>query len=209
MIWAAILVTVLVGYFLGNHNGSVVTSRLVANDDVRSHGSGNAGLTKFIRNYGVGSALYVIAIDGGKAVLACLAGDMLLSAYGLGFEGRVLGGAAAMLGHVFPVLLGFKGGKGILSGLLIALMMDWRIAVLILGVFILVYVLTQYVSLSSILAAAAFGAGFVVFHYDNLVVMISGLFMAALAIFMHRSNIARLVKGQESKTNLFGRGKKK
>ena len=209
MIWAAILVTVLVGYFLGNHNGSVVTSRLVANDDVRSHGSGNAGLTNFIRNYGVGSALYVIAIDGGKAVLACLAGDMLLSAYGLGFEGRVLGGAAAMLGHVFPVLLGFKGGKGILSGLLIALMMDWRIAVLILGVFILVYVLTQYVSLSSILAAAAFGAGFVVFHYDNLVVMISGLFMAALAIFMHRSNIARLVKGQESKTNLFGRGKKK
>ena len=209
MIWAAILVTVLVGYFLGNHNGSVVTSRLVSNDDVRSHGSGNAGLTNFIRNYGVGSALYVIAIDGGKAVLACLAGDMLLSAYGLGFEGRVLGGAAAMLGHVFPVLLGFKGGKGILSGLLIALMMDWRIAVLILGVFILVYVLTQYVSLSSILAAAAFGTGFVVFHYDNLVVMISGLFMAALAIFMHRSNIARLVKGQESKTNLFGRGKKK
>ena len=209
MIWAAILVTVLVGYFLGNHNGSVVTSRLVANDDVRSHGSGNAGLTKFISNYGVGSALYVIAIDGGKAVLACLAGDMLLSAYGLGLEGRVLGGAAAMLGHVFPVLLGFKGGKGILSGLLIALMMDWRIAVLILGVFILVYVLTQYVSLSSILAAAAFGAGFVVFHYDNLVVMISGLFMAALAIFMHRSNIARLVKGQESKTNLFGKGKKK
>ena len=209
MIWAAILVSVLVGYFLGNHNGSVVTSRLVANDDVRSHGSGNAGLTNFIRNYGVGSALYVIAIDGGKAVLACLAGDMLLSAYGLGFEGRVLGGAAAMLGHVFPVLLGFKGGKGILSGLLIALMMDWRIAVLILSVFILVYVLTQYVSLSSILAAAAFGAGFVVFHYDNLVVMISGLFMAALAIFMHRSNIARLVKGQESKTNLFGKGKKK
>lgn len=209
MIWAAILVTVLVGYFLGNHNGSVVTSRLVADDDVRSHGSGNAGLTNFIRNYGVGSALYVIAIDGGKAVLACLAGDMLLSAYGLGFEGRVLGGAAAMLGHVFPVLLGFKGGKGILSGLLIALMMDWRIAVLILCVFFLVYLMTQYVSLSSILAAAAFGVGFVIFHYDNLVVMISGVFMAALAIFMHRSNIARLLKGQESKTNLFGTGKKK
>ena len=207
MIWAAILVTVLVGYFLGNQNGSVVTSRLVANDDVRSHGSGNAGLTNFIRNYGVGSALYVIAIDGGKAVLACLAGDMLLSAYGLGFEGRVLGGAAAMLGHVFPVLLGFKGGKGILSGLLIALMMDWRIAVLILGVFILVYVLTQYVSLSSILAAAAFGAGFVVFHYDNLVVMISGLFMAALAIFMHRSNIVRLCTGKERKTDLFKKEK--
>lgn len=207
--WAAILVTVLVGYFLGNHNGSVVTSRLVANDDVRSHGSGNAGLTNFIRNYGVGSALYVIAIDGGKAVLACLAGDMLLSAHGLGFEGRVLGGAAAMLGHVFPVLLGFKGGKGILSGLLIALMVDWRIAVLILAVFFLIYLLTKYVSLSSILAATAFGAGFAVFHHDNLVVMIGGIFMAALAIFMHRSNIVRLVRGEESKTNLFGKGKSK
>ena len=206
--WISLVIGLLVSYLLGNLNGAVCISAL-QHDDVRSHGSGNAGLTNFIRNYGVGSALYVIAIDGGKAVLACLAGDMLLSAYGLGFEGRVLGGAAAMLGHVFPVLLGFKGGKGILSGLLIALMMDWRIAVLILGVFILVYVLTQYVSLSSILAAAAFGAGFVVFHYDNLVVMIGGLFMAALAIFMHRRNIARLVKGQESKTNLFGKGKKK
>lgn len=207
--WAAILVTVLVGYFLGNHNGSVVTSRLVADDDVRSHGSGNAGLTNFIRNYGVGSAMYVIAIDGGKAVLACLAGDMLLAPLSFGFEGRVLGGAAAMLGHVFPVLLGFKGGKGILSGFLIAMVVDWRIGLLILGVFMLVYLLTWYVSLSSILAAVSFGAGFVWLYYDNLWVMIGGVFMAALAIFMHRSNIVRLVRGEERKTNLFGKGNNK
>ena len=209
MIWAAILVTVLVGYFLGNHNGSVVTSRLVANDDVRSHGSGNAGLTNFIRNYGVGSALYVIAIDGGKAVLACLAGDMLLSAYGLGFEGRVLGGAAAMLGHVFPVLLGFKGGKGILSGLFIALTVDWRIALIILGVFAIAYFATQYVSLGSVLASVAFGVGFVIFHYDNLTVMLCGVCMGALAVYMHRSNIVRLLHGNERKTNLFGKGEKR
>lgn len=206
--WAAILITILVGYFLGNHNGSVVTSRLIANDDVRSHGSGNAGLTNFIRNYGVRSALFVIAIDGGKAALACLAGDMLLAPHGLGFEGRVLGGAAAMLGHVFPVLLGFKGGKGILSGFIIAMMVDWRIGLLILAVFLLVYLLSWYVSLGSLLAAAAFGVGFVWLHHDNLWVMIGGIFMAALAIFMHRSNIGRLIRGEERKTNLFGKGKK-
>ncbi len=206
--WAAILVTVLVGYFLGNHNGSVVTSRLVANDDVRSHGSGNAGLTNFIRNYGVHSALYVIAIDGGKAVLACLAGDMLLAPYDLGLVGRALGGAAAMLGHVFPVLLGFKGGKGILSGFIIAMMVDWRIGLLILGVFLVVYLLSWYVSLGSVMGAVTFGAGFVWLYHDNVWVMACGIFMAALAIFMHRTNISRLLHGQERKTNLFGKGKK-
>ena len=206
--WAAILMTIAVGYFLGNHNGSVVVSRLIANDDVRSHGSGNAGLTNFIRNYGVSSALYVIAIDGGKAALACMVGDMLLAPSGLGLEGRALGGAAAMLGHVFPVLLGFKGGKGILSGLIIALMVDWRIGLLILGVFLLVYLLSLYVSLGSVLAAVAFCAGFIWLHHDNLCVMLCGIFMAALAIFMHRSNISRLLHGQERKTNLFGKGKK-
>ena len=206
--WAAILITVLVGYFLGNHNGSVVISRLIANDDVRSHGSGNAGLTNFIRNYGVSSALYVILIDGGKAALACLAGKLLLQPYGLGLEGCTLGGAAAMLGHVFPVLLGFKGGKGILSGLIIAAVVDWRISLLILAVFLVVYLATWYVSLGSVLAALAFGAGFVWLHHDNIWVMCCGLFMAVLAIFMHRSNISRLLHGQERKTNLFGKGKK-
>lgn len=206
--WYSIFVAFLAAYLLGNLNGAVCMSAL-KHDDVRSHGSGNAGLTNYIRNFGRASALLVVAIDMGKAVLACEVGRLIMTPWDLATEGTALGALGVLMGHIFPALLGFKGGKGILSGLLIALMMDWRIAVLILGVFILVYVLTQYVSLSSILAAAAFGAGFVVFHYDNLVVMISGLFMAALAIFMHRSNIARLVKGQESKTNLFGKGKKK
>ena len=208
MIWAAILVTVLVGYFLGNHNGSVVTSRLVANDDVRSHGSGNAGLTNFIRNYGVGSALYVIAIDGGKAVLACLAGDMLLSAYGLGFEGRVLGGAAAMLGHVFPVLLGFKGGKGILSGVTVALMLDWRLGILVFTIFLVAYLATKYVSLGSVLSAGSFGFIYGWIHAgEGWFPIAVGLFLSALVVWMHRANIVRLVKGQERKTNLLKKGK--
>lgn len=202
-----ILIAVLTAYLLGNLNGSVCVSAIVANDDVRKHGSGNAGLTNFIRNYGAGKAVYVILIDAGKAVVACLVAGLLLEPYGYYLEGKVLGGLAVMTGHVFPALLGGKGGKGILSGLFIALSIDWRIALVILAVFAVAYAITQFVSLGSVLAAVAFAVSFVVWYHDNLSVMIGGILMGALTIFMHRGNISRLLKGQERKTNLFGKGK--
>ena len=205
--WFSILIGMLASYLLGNLNGAVCMSALM-HDDVRSHGSGNAGLTNFIRNYGIGQAVYVILIDAGKAVLACLTTGLLLKPYGLYIEGAALGGLAVMLGHNFPALLGFKGGKGILSGLFIALVVDWRIALIILAVFAAAYLLTQYVSLGSVLAAAAFCVSFILLHHDNLTVMLCGATMGAMAVFMHRGNIVRLVKGQERKTNLFGKGKK-
>lgn len=203
-----ILIAALGCYLLGNHNGAISVSVMMG-DDVRSHGSGNAGLTNFIRNYGAGRALTVIAIDAGKAILACLLAGMLFEPYGYELEGRVLGGICVMLGHDFPALQGFKGGKGILSGLFIALCIDWRIALLIVLVFFSAYLLTQYVSLGSVLAAIAFGVGFAIFHHDNLFALTGGIFMAALTVFMHRENIARLLKGQERKTNLFAKGSKK
>lgn len=205
--WLAIVLTFLAAYLLGNLNGAVCMSNLVAHEDVRSHGSGNAGLTNFIRNYGAAKGLSVVAIDGGKATISCLVGGLLLEPYGMYDEGMAIGGAAVILGHVFPILLGFRGGKGVLSGLFVALTIDWRIAVLILVVFALAYALTQYVSLGSILGAAAFGAGFVIFYHHDPVVMICGLFMAAFVIIMHRGNVCRLVKGEERKTNLFGKGR--
>ena len=203
--WPQILITVLAGYLLGNLNGTVCVSALM-HDDVRSHGSGNAGLTNFIRNYGAGRAFLVILIDAGKAIVACLAGGLLLAPYGCWLEGLTLGGLAVMLGHDYPALLGFRGGKGILSGLFVALVVDWRIALIILTVFAVVYLATKYVSLGSVLAAVAFGICFVIFHHDNLYVMLGGIAMSALTIFMHRGNIVRLVKGNERKTNLFKKG---
>ncbi len=204
--WIYILITLVIGYLLGNVNGAVCVSHLLG-DDVRTHGSGNAGLTNFIRSYGAGRSLLVILIDAGKAVVACVLGGLLLKNT-LDFQaGAALGGAAVMLGHVFPVFLGFRGGKGILSGLFIAITVDWRIALLILAVFAVAYLTTRYVSLGSVLAAITFGVGFALLHYDNLVVMLCGVFMGALATFMHRQNIVRLVKGQERKTNLFKKDK--
>ena len=206
--WFSILIAVLVCYFLGNHNGAICVSHMLG-DDVRSHGSGNAGLTNFVRNYGASRALLVIAVDVGKAVLACLIAGLVLSPYGYGLEGRVLGGVCVMLGHDFPALQGFRGGKGILSGWFIAWMIDWRVGLLIGAVFFLVYLLTQYVSLGSVLAATAFAVGFAAFHWGNWYVVVGGVFMGLLTVFQHRSNIVRLCKGEERKTNLFSKGAKK
>ena len=204
--WFAIVIGVLTGYLLGNLNGAVSISTLMK-DDVRSHGSGNAGLTNFIRNYGNTKALYVVAVDAIKAILSCLLTGLLLKPYEMYLEGVMIGGAAVMAGHEFPVLLGFRGGTGIPSGLFIAAVADWRIALGIAVIFFAVYFITRYVSLSSILAAVGFGIGFCVLHHDNTVVMILGLVMPVLTIFMHRSNIARLLSGKETKTDLFKKDK--
>ena len=203
--WLNILVCILCAYLLGNLNGSVCISALM-HDDVRSHGSGNAGLTNFIRNYGTGRALLVILIDAGKAVIACLTGGLLLASFGFWLEGVMLAGFCVLLGHTFPALLGFRGGKGILSGLFVALIADWRIGLILIAVFATVYFATRYVSLGSVLGAAAFSICFVLFHTRNPVVVVFGILMGALVIFMHRSNIQRLLQGNERKTDLFKKG---
>ncbi len=207
MKWFALVIGALVCYLLGNLNGAVCVSGIM-HDDVRNYGSGNAGLTNFVRRFGSASALFVVLIDGGKTVLACLTMSLLWAPYGMSFEGAAIGGLCVMLGHAYPALLGFRGGKGILSGLFVALSLDWRIALIVLAVFAVVYLITGYVSLGSVLASVTFGACFAIFHHDNLTVMIAGIIMGLLAVFMHRSNIVRLVQGNERKTNLFGKGSK-
>ena len=200
-----ILVTALACYFLGNHNGAICVSHMM-HDDVRSHGSGNAGLTNFIRNYGVSRSVLVILIDVLKAVLACLLGGLMVPEHPI--AGRVLGGVFVMLGHDFPALQGFRGGKGILSGWFIAFMIDWRVGVMIAVVFFGAYLLTQYVSLGSVLSAATFGIGFIIYYPQDILVVSGTVFMSVLTIFQHRGNIVRLIKGEERKTNLLSKGKK-
>ena len=200
--WIKAVITVVIGYLLGNVNGAICASKL-RGDDVRSHGSGNAGLTNFIRSYGANHALLVILIDAGKGTIACILSGLLLKA-DLGFAaGAAIGGTAVMLGHMLPAFYGFRGGKGILTGLFVAIVTDWRVALMILAVFAVIYFATRLVSLSSVLAAATFGVGFALLHSDNMIVLICCIFMSAMAVFMHRSNIVRLIKGQESKTDLF------
>ena len=198
----AIIIGALTAYLLGNLNGSVCISALVAGDDVRKHGSGNAGLTNFFRSYGGASTFLVMLVDITKTALACLSCGLILESFGYGYEGMMLGAVAVSIGHDFPALLGFKGGKGILCGFTSALVLDWRIGLAILAVFVIAFAITRYVSLGSILGAIVFALGFGLLHYDNLLVMIGGIFLGLLAIYMHRSNIIRLCKGTESKVHL-------
>ena len=206
----SILVAALTAYLLGNLNGAVLISRLVADEDVRSKGSGNAGLTNFTRNYGSAKAIFVILIDMGKAVLSCLVGGLLLAPYGHYQDGVALGGLFVILGHDFPALLGFKGGKGILSGVTVALMLDWRLGILVFSIFLVAYLLTKYVSLGSVLSAGSFGFFYTWVHWgEEVFPMFVGFFLGGMIVWMHRGNIVRLIKGEERKTNLLGKGKQK
>ena len=206
--WYLAALALVCSYLLGNLNGAVIVSAIYAHDDVRTHGSGNAGLTNFIRTYGPQIAIYVIAIDVGKAVLACLLSGLLLRSYGFYTEGVAVGALGVILGHAFPALLGFKGGKGILSGVTVACMMDWRIGLFVFGIFLVAYILTGYVSLGSVLSAGSFGFIYAWVHPDVGIFPIAvALFLSALVVWMHRTNIVRLVKGQERKTNLLKKGK--
>ena len=206
--WLPILIIILVSYFLGNLNGAIIMSRLLENDDVRNHGSGNAGLTNFLRSYGGWKTLLVILMDVGKAVAACILGRCLLEGYGYGLEGAMLAAVAVSLGHDFPALLGFRGGKGILCGVTVALVIDWRIGLIILGIFAVVFIFSHYVSLSSIMAAAGFCIAFCVFHWDHPWVAAGGVFLGVLAIVMHKANIVRLLNGTENKFSIHKKEKK-
>ena len=171
------------------------------------NGSGNAGLTNFIRNYGAASSLLVIATDVGKAYLACMVGGRLRAPYGLELTGRALGALCVILGHDFPALLGFKGGKGILSGVTVALMMDWKLGLLVFSIFLIAYLLTHYVSLGSVLSSGSFGFFYAWCHPERPFPIVVGFFLSALLVWMHRANIGRLIRGEERKTNLLSKGK--
>ena len=145
-----VALTLLVSYLLGCFNGSVMTSHFIIRDDVRQHGSGNAGLTNFYRTYGARYALCVIVCDMGKTVLACLIGGYLMHwVVGDWTLGLLIAGIGCELGHMFPVFFGLRGGKGILSGGVLVLLLDWRVALIAWGLFAVLWLTTRYVSLGS------------------------------------------------------------
>lgn len=199
-IYFAGFVVFLLSYLLGCLNGAVITSHFVIRDDVRSHGSGNAGLTNFYRTYGARYAVLVVLCDMGKTAAAVLLGGHMFSVLFNDWTlGALLGGAGAVVGHIFPVFYGFRGGKGILSGGMLLILLDWRIAVVSWGLFLLLSVLTKYVSLGSLAATASFPITAFFVYDHNMVYTILSVLVAALVIYSHRANVKRLLSGTESK----------
>lgn len=194
------LILLLLGYFLGCLNGSVMVSHFIIRDDVHQHGSGNAGLTNFYRTYGAKYALGVILFDMGKTVVACLLGGAMFNhLFGDWALGVLLGGLGCELGHMFPVFFGFKGGKGILSGGTLVWLLNWRVALIAWGLFAALWLLTRYVSLGSVCAAVSMPISTFFFCGHSLLYTVLGAVIAALVVWCHRDNIRRLLKGQERK----------
>lgn len=195
-----VALTLLVSYLLGCFNGSVMTSHFIIRDDVRQHGSGNAGLTNFYRTYGARYALCVIICDMGKTVLACLIGGYLMHwVVGDWTLGLLIAGIGCELGHMFPVFFGLRGGKGILSGGVLVLLLDWRVALIAWGLFVSLWLLTRYVSLGSVAATASMPVSVFLLMGHNWLYTVLSAAIAALVIWCHRGNIQRLLTGTEKK----------
>ncbi len=200
------LLTAVIAYFCGCFNGAVIVSKYILRDDVRTHGSGNAGLTNFYRTFGGPLTLVVILTDVFKAIVAIWVG-MFLFRQMVANEALIIAlskywdGLFCLLGHMFPCMFHFKGGKGILSGGAIAIMIDWRIALVVWGGFLILAILTRYVSLGSCWAGASFPFA-TWFVYHNVVITVLGAVIGLLILYMHRGNIKRLLTGTENKFSL-------
>ena len=193
------IVAVLLSYFLGCFNGALIVSKYILHDDVRSHGSGNAGLTNFYRVFGGKLTAVVIICDLLKAVVAILIGMVLIGRYpGWLILSKYISGLACMLGHMFPCMFQLKGGKGVLSGLAIVCMMDWRIALIAVSLFVIAFALTRMVSLGSVLAAFSFIITSALL-YRSLWITVFAFVIGGLIIWRHRSNIGRIIRGEESR----------
>lgn len=211
--WLAVagLGIAVVSYCLGCFNGAVVVSRYILRNDIRNHGSGNAGLTNFYRVFGGPLTLAVILSDVVKAVLAVLfavfiAGHISPELIPLA---KYWAGTFCLLGHMYPCTFQFRGGKGILSGGAVVIMMgidganpySWCIPVIAWGGFIILAAATKYVSLGSCWAGFSFPISSWFVYRDPLLLLLA-IVVGGLILWKHRGNMVRIVKGTESKFSL-------
>jgi acyl phosphate:glycerol-3-phosphate acyltransferase len=198
-----LLLTLVLSYFLGSVATAVWVGKIFHGVDVRERGSGNAGATNVIRVLGWKTGVPVLLIDVFKGWLA----TMLPVFFGLAEHGtaqltnlQILTGIAAVIGHIFPVFAGFRGGKGVATIFGVFLAVNSLITISCLGVFILVLLISGYVSLSSMCAGVAFPVFlFLFFDTPSMFLKVFSVLVAVAIIITHRNNISRLLKGEESK----------
>lgn len=184
---------VLAAYLLGSISSSVLVSKGLYRIDIRTRGSGNAGATNVARVFGMPSGLLTFGGDILKTVIAMMIGRI----FG-GMTGYYLAGFACMIGHCYPVFFHFQGGKGVAVGAAIALMLDWRLFLCLIAVFLAVVLATKLVSLGSVVAAFLLPLFCLLFGLPALPCVLMTI-AAALVIFRHRSNIKRILRHEEPK----------
>ena len=211
MITTEIILFVLLSYLTGAFPSAVWVGKTFYKIDVREYGSGNAGATNTFRVLGKGAGIPVLFMDIFKGWLvvnyALLISNLSELSPELLFENQLAFGIAAVIGHLFPVYTGFRGGKGIatMMGLLIGL--NPLAALFSFLVFVVVFLFSKYVSLASIVASMAFPI-FVMFvlNSDNSSLNLFAIFVPILSLITHQKNIERLIRGEETKV-IFGKNK--
>jgi len=209
-----ILITAIPAYVIGSINGAIITSKHFFHKDIRKFGSGNPGLTNFYRVFGKAGVLLVIAIDVVKTIAPVIFGGWLFARFSntilsqvwlfdwlfeVSLFGQAIAGFFVMLGHCFPVYYHFKGGKGVMAAGAILIVLDWRLALISWGLFIIVTALTRYVSLGAMVGAAAFPVSQFIIGIGSYWELLATSMCTVLLIARHKANIKRLINGEESK----------
>lgn len=200
MEWLWLVLAGACAYLIGSISSAILVGKMIGGDDIRNHGSGNAGATNALRTYGKKAAIWVVLMDALKAVVAMSLGMIIASLSGWDIRyGVYIGGLGVALGHNFPIYFHFRGGKGVLVSAVYMLFADWRIGLIVLVFAIGLMAITKYVSLGSILGAVAFFVISLVVYWGDIVYLVSAFLMVLSLIVMHRANIKRLLSGTESK----------
>lgn len=217
-----------ISYLLGSISFSIIFTKLFDhNTDIRSLGSGNAGATNVLRSVGTGAAIFTFIFDFAKGAGSVMIGRAIFQ-YFSGLVGAppitvqygaYIAGVLCVIGHIYPLYFGFKGGKGALTSAAMIALIDWRVFIIVISLFIILFIITRIVSLASICAAAAFPVStfLVTFFVDLrggnsalgpvsltyvLVTTAIALLMAVILIFEHRTNITRILNGTEKKLTI-------
>lgn len=188
-------VYIFIPYLLGSINTAIIVSGKMYHDDVRNHGSGNAGFTNMMRNYGKKAAVITLVGDILKTMIAVMIGWCVF-----GYLSAYIAGLACLVGHVFPVFYHFRGGKGVLCLATIVLMLDWRLFLILFAIFVILVVGTKYISAGSVICAMLYplilnrmnDTGLRLIEFIALAIML-------IVVIKHKDNIKRIFNGTESK----------
>ena len=191
MLLSSVLLLAL-GYLLGSMPNGYLAGRWLKGIDLRQYGSGSTGATNVLRNVGKAPALVVFLLDVGKGALAVL----LAKSFGLNDWVQVLAGLAALAGHIWPVWLGWKGGKAVATGLGMFLGLAWPVGLACFGLFMAVISISRIVSLSSVMAAIGLPVLMVLAGANGASISVS-VVASVMVLWRHRSNIERLIAGTE------------
>lgn len=200
-----IIICVVVAYLIGSINTSIIVSHILKTGDIRSKGSGNAGTTNTMRTIGKRAAAFVLMGDMLKGILAVLIARWFTNSDAS--IATLLAALSVIIGHIYPLYFGFKGGKGVATALATVAMLQhgWIIAIIILAVAIPLIIITRYMSLSVLITITTYPIIVFIFEKGDVYYFIFSILLLILIYITHRKNIVRLIKGEENKLSWGGK----